>query len=246
MNCINLPIIRLVMIFCIACSSLSGQTIAANPEIPPAGIYQQTMLLDDGRLLRFTLSIPKGYSSQQPAPLVIALHYGGKVTAFFGRGMIDKLVGPAFKKLNAIIVAPDSIAADWIQPDNETAVLQLMDKIIARYNIDESKILLTGYSMGGNGTWSIAGKNQHKFSAAIIVSALPVSNFDWQIPLYVIHSRKDEVFNVKAIKQEAEQLQSKGVDITLALINRVGHYQIKEFIRPLRKTVPWIEKIWNQ
>jgi predicted peptidase len=214
-------------------------------DVLPPGVYEQTIRHDDGTILRFTLSIPKGYSDQTPSPLIVALHYGGEVTPFYGRGMIDVLVGPALKDRDAIIVAPDSIARGWTNPKNETAVMEIMDIIIENYNVDTSRTLLTGFSMGGKGTWYLAGRNQDRFSAAIPIAGSPTTDVDWKIPLYVIHSRQDRVVPLGPTQQYVDGLKSKESDVTLVVIDGVSHYETPRFAKPLRAAVPWIKKVWK-
>jgi hypothetical protein len=102
---------------------------------PKPGVHQQTVKFDNVTV-RYTISIPKDGAKKDPVPLVVALHYGGEVTPFYGRGMIDSLVGPAFAELGAIIIAPDSLGGDWTQQKNEEAVLSLIDSALASYNVD--------------------------------------------------------------------------------------------------------------
>lgn len=214
-------------------------------DVLPSGVHEQTIRSDNGTVLRFTLSIPDVYSDQTLSPLIVALHYGGQVTPFYGRGMLDDLVGPALEDLEAIIIAPDSIAGGWTNPKNETAVIQIMESVIASYNIDRSRTLLTGYSMGGGGTWYLAGRNQYLFSAAIPIAGYPTIDVEWNIPLYVIHSREDRVVPIGPTLRYVNGLKSKGSDVTLVVIDGVGHYEIPRFAEPLREAVPWIKNVWK-
>ena len=65
--------------------------------------------------------------------------------------MVQILIGPALAELGAIIVAPDSVRGNWSTRENETAVNALLDMVMARYAIDNKKVAVTGYSMGGTG-----------------------------------------------------------------------------------------------
>ena len=132
----------------------------AGASVTTPGIYEMT-LPDVER--RYTLVIPDGYTEQSPAPLIVSLHYGGEVTPFYGRGLLDSLIEPVLRDLGAIIVAPDSAAGNWTNPASEQHVLELMDFIEAHYNIDTNKTLLTGYSMGAGGTWYLTPRHSDRF-----------------------------------------------------------------------------------
>ena len=48
--------------------------------------------------------------------------------------------------------------------------MKLIDKVANDYKVDKNRIILTGMSSGGNGTWNIAWKHPHKFAAILVVS----------------------------------------------------------------------------
>lgn len=215
------------------------------PELKP-GVHPQEVPYGNATL-RYTISIPKDGAKKNATPLILALHYGGEVTPHYGRGMIDSLVGPALAELGAIIIAPDSLGGDWTQEKNEQAVLFLLDSAIASYNVDAGKVLLTGFSMGGIGTWYIAGRHQDRFSAAIPIAGRPPSAaIKWEIPVYAIHSRADTVLPLEPTQQYVELAKAKGANIELVIVDGITHYQTGRFAKPLRDAVPWIKKVWKK
>ena len=142
------------------------------------GIHQQLLPPDN---LRFSVAIPDGYESGRPVPLVLALHYGGTVTPFYGMGLLQGLVEPALRQLGAIIAAPDNVANGWSNPRSEANVLALLDAIQEDYSIDPGKTLLLGYSMGGMGTWYLAARHPERFKAAIPIAGRPVWPRDFEL-----------------------------------------------------------------
>ena len=211
---------------------------------PPSSDLQEQVLQPDGH--RYTIAIPHG-CGDRAMPLVLALHYGGDVTPFYGKGILTRLVEPALRGLEALIVAPDCIASDWIDLQSETAVLRLLDHIQDSYTIDPKRMLITGYSKGGKGTWYLASRHQERFAAALVMAATPqvdTVDVEWEIPLYVIHSRKDELFSLESTEAVVKQLQAKGVSVEMVVVEGIGHYETDRFTEPLRAAVPWIEKAW--
>lgn len=196
---------------------------------------------------RYTVAIPRGYTANQAVPLVLALHFGGVVTPFYGKLILTGLVEPALRELRAIIVAPDCTASDWTHPRSEADVLALLDHIQDTYAIDPKRTLITGYSKGGIGTWYLAAHHQERFAAALILAGLPqadVVDVQWKIPLYVIHSRQDEVIPLDPTETAVKQLWAKGVSVELVVLDGITHYENNRFVEPLRAAVPWIEKVW--
>lgn len=201
-----------------------------------------------GLKLRYTLSLPHSLSPGESYPLVVALHYGGEVTPFYSKDFVMSFVKPALQDLEAIFVAPDCPAKGWTNAVSETAVLELILLLMEEYNIDSDRIVLTGYSMGGLGTWYLAARHPDLFSVAIPISApadLSTTPIIQDVPLYVIHGEQDELFPSKEVKLLYHKQKTGGAEIKLMIIEGVSHYQLARFIVPLKSTIPWIRKIWE-
>ncbi|MBC8507908.1 MAG: alpha/beta fold hydrolase [Anaerolineales bacterium] len=197
---------------------------------------------------RYTISIPENYTGEKSVPLVLALHYGGHGAPFYGKFILTDMVEPALRELGAIIVSPDCPASDWTQPESEEFVLDLLEEIQANHNIDENKILVTGYSMGGMGTWHFAASHPEVFAAGVILAGMPPDNFleiEWDVPLYVIHGRNDEVLPIDPTLAVVAQLQSQGEEIKLKILEGVTHYETHLFVDELKSTIPWMMEITN-
>lgn len=208
------------------------------------GIHDQVF---SSRNQRYTIAIPACYSDDKPTPLVLALHYGGPVVPFFGRGILAGLIQPALQELGAIVVAPDCQHGDWTNPHSESRIVELLEYLQDGYAIDAHKIVITGYSLGGAGTWYVAGRNQDRFAAAIPMAGWPQpdsAQVEWQIPLYVIHSRADEVVPFEQTEQVVHQLKAKGAAVEFVLLEEVTHFETECFVEPLQATVPWMRKLW--
>ena len=210
------------------------------------GLHPLTIRDPEGKQLRFTISVPEGYSAKKPTPLVLALHYGGRVTPFYGGGMIQILVGPALAELGAIIVAPDAIVRGWRSEPNEKAVLHILELVEDQFNIDRNKTLVTGFSMGAAGTWHFAAHHHQRFSAAIPISGRVPDEVDCSLPTYVIHSRDDGLIPLDPVEQSVKKLKSKGCDVHLEVIEGITHFQTGRFVQPFKQTLPWIRKVWKQ
>lgn len=218
-----------------------GDTV---PELSP-GTHQQAVRGADGATIRYTISVPVGYSRAVPVPLIVVLHYGGAVTPFFGRGIIDGFAEPGFRALHAILVAPDSLGGDWTTEQNGTAVVWLARQVMKTYAVDPRKVALSGYSMGGIGTWFIAARNQDLFTAAIPVASAPAGDADWRIPLYVIHSRDDEIMPIARIRDHVDRLKAGGARIEWRELGGLTHYETGAYGPALGEAASWLEQVWR-
>ena len=160
--------------------------------------------------------------------------------------MVEILIGPALAQLGAIIVAPDSVRGNWSTPENEKAVNALLDMVLAHYSVDKKKVAVTGFSMGGEGSWHFAEKFPERFSAAIpIAGKPPQSASGWRLPVLAIHSRDDQVAPFDPTEARIAELQKAGVNAKLIALTGITHYETARFKDALRQAVPWLEEVWK-
>src|SRR5438067_904672 len=239
--------IMVCMILPLLPAGASAQVSGGPPAIAP-GLHHLKLQRDDGPPVGYAILIPANYAPSKPVPLILALHFGvgGGDAAGAGGDMVEILIGPALVQLGAIIVAPDSLRGNWSTPENEKAVDALLDMVLARYAIDKKKIAVTGYSMGGTGSWHFAEKFPQRFSAAIPIAGTPSeSAAGWRLPVLAIHSRDDQVAPFGPTQTRIAQLQKAGVNAKLILLTGITHYETDRFQGALQQAVPWLREIWK-
>lgn len=226
------------------------------------GTHNQTIQRSGKPALKYTISIPENIAEQATLPLILALHYSGHDSgssngaSFFGEEMLYDLIDPAFSNLNAMIVAPDAPASDWLAPESEAYVVTLTRSLLASYRIDPNKVVLTGYSIGGTGAWLLGTKYPSLFSLMIPVSAdassisasvtaLTVKNTNVKQLVYVIHSKKDELFAFSSTQAFVNTLQAKHVQIQLNALEDASHYDSYAFIDSMFKASQWLIETWK-
>jgi predicted peptidase len=212
-------------------------------------VKELTLKLGSGADLRYTLALPPSFSLDRSYPLVLALHYGGQVTPYYGKGYLTNLVLPALGDLNAVMIAPDCPGAGWTDPQSESAVMELLRVIQNDYPIDNRRIVVTGYSMGATGTWDFVFKHPRLFSAAIVVSGMPPRGIvlnDPGTPILAIHSRDDELFPLEAVRKFVRTCESQGIAVELRVVAGLSHYHTDRFVPALREAVPWIKRAWSR
>jgi predicted peptidase len=226
---------------------VAAQAVDDSPVLTP-GLHNLSLPRAGDRAIRYAISIPRNYSPSTPVPLILALHFGvgGGDAAGAGGDVVQILIGPALAELGAIIVAPDSVRGDWSTPENEKAVNALFDIVQARYSIDKKKVVVTGFSMGGAGSWHFAEKFTERFSAAIPVAGRPpASASGWRLPVLAIHSRDDQVAPFRPTEARIAELQKAGVNAKLIPLSGITHYETYRFRDALRQAIPWLREVWE-
>src|SRR5712691_2693793 len=221
---------------------------AGDPPVLAPGLHELTLARAGEPAIGYAISIPSNYSPSTPVPLILALHFGagGRDATGVGADVVKGLIGPALVGLGAIIVAPDSVRGNWSTSENEKAVNALLDMVMAHYAIDKKRVAVTGYSMGGTGSWHLAEKFPERFSAAIpIASRPPASAAGWRLPVLAIQSRDDQIVPFDPAAARVAELQKVGVNAKLIALTGIAHYEAARFRDPLRQAVPWLWEVWK-
>jgi predicted peptidase len=216
-----------------------------NQSLKRPGVYKHVFSKGDRR---YTIYIPEISTEDKEPALIMLLHWKGPFYPFKGWEILSDLGIPAFGDLGAIIVSPDCPSDRWDDQVSEAYVMELHRWLLDQYEIKKSKTLIAGYSFGGIGTWYIAARNQNEFGGALPISASQpeVANLDWSIPIYVIHSRDDEIFPIEYTLKAVELLRKRNASVELKIVEGVTHFNTYGFIEPLRETILWIRRVWGQ
>jgi len=179
--------------------------------------------------LRYLLYLPKGYGEKkdQKWPLILFLHGAGE------RGDNLELVkkhGPpklvaGGKEFPFIIVSPQCPAGTWwtemIDP-----LTALLDDVQSRYAVDPNRVYLTGLSMGGFGTWTLACRYPERFAAIAPICG----GGDWflaerlkNVPVWAFHGAKDPVVPLRESRDMVEALKRAGGDAQLTIYPEAEH-----------------------
>src|SRR4051794_4564064 len=116
----------------------------------------------------YLLYLPEGYQQRgkERWPLIFFLHGIGergtnawKVAVHGPPKVAEKMSNFPF-----IVVSPQCPNGEWWSTDT---LMALLDDVVDRYKVDTSRIYLTGLSMGGFGTWSLALEHPERWAAVV-------------------------------------------------------------------------------
>lgn len=180
----------------------------------------------------YYLSLPEGYNkeSREQWPLLVFLHGSGER----GNGESELLrvkkhgipkILDGEKNLPFIALSPQC-------PENSTWVSQienlnfLVDEIIKAYNIDESRLYLTGMSMGGYGAWLYGMSYPDKFAA---IAPLCGGGMAWNaevlknVPIWAFHGEEDDAVPFAESLNMVNALKNAGGNVKFTRYPGVGH-----------------------
>ena len=171
----------------------------------------------DQTLQPYRLFIPLSYDGSKPFPLIIALHgMGGDENSYF-----DEYGPGAFKveaeKRGYIVLCPKGrLPASMYLGSAEKDVLDVIAEGQRAYRIDVNRIYLTGHSMGGFGTWSVAMNHPQVFAALAPVAGggdpMGMSKIA-HIPQLVVHGDNDQIVSVERSRLMVEAAKKLNVEL---------------------------------
>ncbi|MGF1573341.1 MAG: prolyl oligopeptidase family serine peptidase [Sumerlaeia bacterium] len=169
--------------------------------------------------------LPKDYTLRNDWPMLVFLHGIGE------RGSDLDLVtlhGPP-KLINEgqefpfVVISPQCREDEWWDSAELDA---LMDQLVVKYNVDESRLYLTGLSMGGYGAWALATHNPNRFAALAPVCGggnRLLSERLVNTPIWAFHGAKDPVVPLHESERMVEAINKKGGNALLTIYPDATH-----------------------
>ncbi len=182
----------------------------------------------------FSLYVPEYYASDRSWPLVMALHGGsGNGRGFFWSWLRDA------RSFGAILVAPTATGPTWalMGEDNDTPNLaRILDYVRSRWNVDSTRLLLTGMSDGGTFCYVSGLESASPFTHLAPVSAtfhpLMAQMADAErlrgLPIFIAHGRLDWMFPVVVARQTRNALSAAGASVTYRELADLSHCYPRE------------------
>lgn len=197
-------------------------------------------------ILRYCLYVPE--TGGQGKPVVLFLHGAGERGNDGEKPLNVGFCGHYFERgyretYPAVIVAPQCpdgkrwVETDWDKGSydadtvGESDTLKLVDLLLdalkEELNYDETRVYVTGISMGGYGTWNILTHHPDRFAAALPIcgGADPTKTDRFgKIPIRTYHADDDWVVPPVSTRETVEALQAVHADVTyIEYHNGLGH-----------------------
>ncbi len=200
------------------------------PAQPETGV----MHFGEGERGDFWLYVPEHYTPDRPWPLVMALHGGsGNGRQFLWTWLT------AARSCGAILATPTAQDSTWalLGPDPDSPNLARILKFIrSRWNVDPSRLLLTGMSDGGTFSYvsglDAASSFTHlaPIAAAFHPMLAAMANPDRirGLPIYIIHGRLDWMFPPVLARQAHAALARAGAAVTFCEAEDLSHTYPRE------------------
>lgn len=197
-------------------------------------LLQETGFLDktieyNGTATKYVVYVPKGYSAEKPHPTILFLHGSGE-QGTDGQKQATVGLGNAIRKAedkwNFIVVFPQKPPGRGGFTEHEKLILDILEKTKKEYKVDESRLYITGLSMGGMGTWTLTCKHPTMFAAAAPIcgggnpaDAAKIKD----LPIWNFHGDKDTAVPIKRSQDMIDAVKAAGGNPKFTIYPGVGH-----------------------
>jgi hypothetical protein len=190
----------------------------------PSGVIQMVNKVN-GIEHHFAVNVPANYDPSRAYQVRFQLHGGiGRRTTSQpqGTGEIGALAGA-----EQFYVLPYAwIDSPWWSDDEVANLAGIVDELKRKYNIDENRVVVSGVSDGGTGTFYIGMRDTTPYAAFTplngYIMVLGNEEIDYgqlfpdnlrDKPMFVINGGKDPLYPEARIRPTIEHLKQNGVDI---------------------------------
>ena len=179
---------------------------------------------------KYQIFVPYEHKSGEKLPVILFLHGSGE-TGTDGELQAKQGIGTAIRKREKtfpfLTILPQSHKRNW-KADSEDGkrAMAILDLIMKEYDGDPKRTYLTGLSMGGAGTWSVAMAYPERWAAIVPIcgrgddsQAAKIA----KIPCWDFHGDADTAVPVKGSRDMIAALKAAGGEPKYTEYPGVGH-----------------------
>jgi len=109
---------------------------------------------------------PPDYDVDRKWPMVVVLHgYNSRNPKYIHWWSVTNRHNSIAERHGVIVLEPHGRGNTWYNGIGDLDVLKAIQLAKEKFNVDEDRVYLTGYSMGGGGTWHIGARHPELFAA---------------------------------------------------------------------------------
>ena len=204
----------------------------------PTGVRQMPTTAGGTRLDN-VVDIPTDYDPARKWPLRVQLHGGvGRAAPPFGQPIRRTLGDNRIPGESQIYLHPRAWAGvEWWRAAQVDNIFGLVDAIKRQYNVDESRVYVTGISDGGTGVFFLAMRAATAWSACLalnghpVVLANPDMGADPQLyatnmancPMYLVNGGRDRLYPAAGVAPFVEMMTRAGASVEFHVHPEAGH-----------------------
>jgi predicted peptidase len=217
------------------CALMSTGCFNANPgkkinsSMPPNTGFMVRTVKSNGNS-KYSIFVPRDYNPSRKYPTIVFLHGIGEAG---GDGVKCTTVGigPAIANRNGnfpfIVLFPQT-GWDWTNDGSGKLVIDVLNDAAKSYSIDMDRVVLTGLSSGGKGTWVLGARYADTWSALVPMGGYAAYDAVPQLvksgmPIWALHNSGDIFVPVGGTRGMVNKLREQGANIRYTEYDAGGH-----------------------
>jgi predicted peptidase len=231
----------MLLLFLSAFLVRSGQPAAAGLLAGEIGAYGSARL-------PYLIYVPRDYDAARRWPLVLYLHGRGESGTDGWRQLLQGLPPALFaapERWPAVVLMPQKPDPEREWESYEKTLLALVGRARRTWTIDPQRVVLTGLSQGGHGTWVLGARHPELWAALgpvcgyaaarrrDDVGRIPADAFGGtaaelakplaSMPVWAFHGAIDDVVPVAETEMMIAALRAAGGTPRVTIVPEVGH-----------------------
>jgi predicted peptidase len=202
----------------------------------------------EGTKYRYVVYVPAEWTAANKWPVILFLHGSiekGDDGIAQSKVCIGRLAQMKPDRFPAIIVMPQCrMDGSWETDRMQAQALAALEASSKEFNGDRERTYLTGFSMGGYGTWNLAAKHPERFAALVPISggivwppSVAVREPDPQanpyvntakkvahIPVWVFHGDADQNVPFSESRRMVDALKALKADVRFTEYKGFAHF----------------------
>ncbi len=193
----------------------------AKPAEPTAADFLAREYTTPAGTTPYRLFVPRDQVAGKRYPLVLFLHGSGERgtdnAAPIKRQAAGSMVfiSAANQATNpCFMLVPQCAHGTWTDAVMRQHIAGIIAELRTSYAIDAERIIITGYSLGGGGTWDQLAQNPTLYAAAVPIAGWGMGNFASfsSVPLWTFHAADDPTVKVAGTRAAVAALRTVGGD----------------------------------
>ncbi len=218
---------------------------------PPAARLVSREVTIGRQVFRYQVYLPPGYTKAHSWPVILSLHGAGECGTD-NRRPAQAALGAAAREYPSrypcVIVFPQTRSQTAYWSRDQAQALAALAQTVQQYHGDPRRLYLTGYSLGGAGSWYLAATHPGLFAALVPISPraavrpdrvrrnpavlrLAVSRDPYaavaarvsRMPIWIFHGQDDPIVPVSESRRMSAALAVRHAHARFTIYADVGH-----------------------
>lgn len=182
---------------------------------------------------KYVVYVPRDYDPGKSWPAIFFMHGSGEcgVDGYrqLAQGIAENILWNV-ERWPCVVLLPQKPDSDTQWEEYDAALMRMLEDTRREFNIDASRIALTGLSQGGHGTLALAAAHPDIWSAIAPFCAYSepltpdeIATKIQRLPAWFFHGEKDDVVPPRQTRDVVAALERLGAHPKLTLYPDAGH-----------------------